>query len=160
MDNLKELGLNSLAKYNGKPALITKSGSVFQGDDYVEANARACAQARASPRPREPTRAYAHAHAHAHARARARARARTCAHAALTHARAERALTPFTPTRPAARTVPPTSPKVAAQVVRHGLVLLRLKYDCAAFHPALSSPAHAQHCKSGISMAQLAVTKA
>lgn len=37
MENLKELGLDGmLSKYNGKPALITKSGAVFQGADYLE----------------------------------------------------------------------------------------------------------------------------
>ncbi|KAL1530538.1 hypothetical protein AB1Y20_001439 [Prymnesium parvum] len=34
--NMKQLGLGSFEKYNGKPALITKSGSVFRGDDYLE----------------------------------------------------------------------------------------------------------------------------
>jgi len=37
INNMKELGLGSFfEKYNGKPALITKSGSVFRGDDYLE----------------------------------------------------------------------------------------------------------------------------
>jgi len=37
MDNLKELGLSGmLERYNGKPALVTKSGSLHVGDDYIE----------------------------------------------------------------------------------------------------------------------------
>jgi len=36
MENLKEAGLTWLQKYNGKPALITKSGRMSVGDDFVE----------------------------------------------------------------------------------------------------------------------------
>ena len=37
INNMKQLGLGSFfEKYNGKPALITKSGSTFRGDDYLE----------------------------------------------------------------------------------------------------------------------------
>ncbi len=38
MENLKQLGKlgSQLEGYNGKPALITKSGSLFQGADYLE----------------------------------------------------------------------------------------------------------------------------
>jgi len=37
INNIKQLGLGSyFEKYNGKPALITKSGSIFRGDDYLE----------------------------------------------------------------------------------------------------------------------------
>ena len=36
-ENIKELGLGGfIEKYNGKPALCTKSASIFVGDDYVE----------------------------------------------------------------------------------------------------------------------------
>lgn len=35
-DNMKALNLNWISGYNGKPALLTKSGSVFRGDDYIE----------------------------------------------------------------------------------------------------------------------------
>lgn len=33
---LQSLGLGWVSGYNGKPALITKSGSVYRGDDYIE----------------------------------------------------------------------------------------------------------------------------
>ena len=33
---MKSLGLSVVEKYNGKPALLTKSGSVYRGDDYME----------------------------------------------------------------------------------------------------------------------------
>ena len=36
IDNMKKLGLGWVSGYNGKPALITKSGSVYRGDDYME----------------------------------------------------------------------------------------------------------------------------
>ena len=37
INNMKQLGLGSFfEKYNGKPALITKSGSVYRGHDYLE----------------------------------------------------------------------------------------------------------------------------
>lgn len=36
MDNIAELGLGWVEKWNGKPALITKSGSTYAGDDYLE----------------------------------------------------------------------------------------------------------------------------
>ena len=37
MDNLKDLGIPGwIAGYNGKPALVTKSGSLYRGDDYLE----------------------------------------------------------------------------------------------------------------------------
>ena len=36
VDNMKSLGLGWVAGYNGKPALITKSGSIYKGDDYLE----------------------------------------------------------------------------------------------------------------------------
>jgi len=37
VENVKTAGLPSwLESYNGKPALITKSGAVFHGDDYIE----------------------------------------------------------------------------------------------------------------------------
>ena len=37
---MKQLGLGSFfEKYNGKPALITKSGSVDRGEDYLEVGA-------------------------------------------------------------------------------------------------------------------------
>ena len=36
VDNMKSLGLGWVEKYNGKPALLTKSGSLYRGDDYVE----------------------------------------------------------------------------------------------------------------------------
>ena len=36
VDNMKSLGLGWVSGYNGKPALITKSGAVYKGDDYVE----------------------------------------------------------------------------------------------------------------------------
>ena len=38
MENLKDLGsaMGFASKYNGKPALITKSGTIAQGDDYLE----------------------------------------------------------------------------------------------------------------------------
>ena len=36
IDNAKTVGLGPLEGYNGKPALITKSGSVFRGPDYLE----------------------------------------------------------------------------------------------------------------------------
>ena len=36
-DNIKALGVPSfIAGYNGKPALITKSGTIYRGDDYME----------------------------------------------------------------------------------------------------------------------------
>ena len=36
-ENIKELGLGGfIEKYNGKPALCTKSASIFVGGDYVE----------------------------------------------------------------------------------------------------------------------------
>ena len=43
MENLKDLGsaMGFASKYNGKPALITKSGSVYRGDDYLEVRIRA-----------------------------------------------------------------------------------------------------------------------
>lgn len=36
VDNMKSLGLSVVEKYNGKPALLTKSGSIHRGDDYIE----------------------------------------------------------------------------------------------------------------------------
>ena len=33
---MKELNLNWISGYNGKPAVLTKSGSVYRGDDYLE----------------------------------------------------------------------------------------------------------------------------
>ena len=38
MENLKDLGsaMGFASKYNGKPALITKSGNISQGEDYLE----------------------------------------------------------------------------------------------------------------------------
>jgi len=36
VDNMKSLGLGWVSSYNGKPALITKSGSIYKGDDYME----------------------------------------------------------------------------------------------------------------------------
>jgi len=37
LDNMKDLGLPGwIQGYNGKPALITRSGSIFRGDDYIE----------------------------------------------------------------------------------------------------------------------------
>ena len=33
---MKSLGLGWVEKYNGKPALLTKSGSLYRGDDYME----------------------------------------------------------------------------------------------------------------------------
>jgi len=37
LDNMDKLGLPGwIAGYNGKPALITKSGAVYRGDDYME----------------------------------------------------------------------------------------------------------------------------
>ena len=36
VDNMKQMGLGWIERYNGKPALITKSGSVYRGDDYIE----------------------------------------------------------------------------------------------------------------------------
>ena len=37
LDNMSSLGLPSwIAGYNGKPALITKSGALYRGDDYLE----------------------------------------------------------------------------------------------------------------------------
>jgi hypothetical protein len=37
LENIKVLGLPGwIAGYNGKPALVTKSGSVYKGDDYLE----------------------------------------------------------------------------------------------------------------------------
>ena len=35
-DNMKALNLNWISGYNGKPAVLTKSGSVYRGDDYLE----------------------------------------------------------------------------------------------------------------------------
>ena len=36
VDNIKTIGISMIEKYNGKPALLTKSGSVHRGDDYIE----------------------------------------------------------------------------------------------------------------------------
>jgi len=36
VENMKQMGLGWIERYNGKPALITKSGSVYRGDDYIE----------------------------------------------------------------------------------------------------------------------------
>ena len=36
IDNMKSLGLGWIERYNGKPALVTKSGAVFRGNDYIE----------------------------------------------------------------------------------------------------------------------------
>lgn len=37
LENMKDLGLPGwIQGYNGKPALITKSGSIYRGDDYIE----------------------------------------------------------------------------------------------------------------------------
>jgi len=37
LDNMNSLGLPGwLTGYNGKPALVTKSGSIYRGDDYLE----------------------------------------------------------------------------------------------------------------------------
>jgi len=36
IDNMKQLGLNMFERYNGKPALITKSGSMHRADDLLE----------------------------------------------------------------------------------------------------------------------------
>ena len=38
MENLRELGTSfaMLERYNGKPALITKSGAIYRGPDYIE----------------------------------------------------------------------------------------------------------------------------
>ena len=38
VENLKDLGsaFGFASKYNGKPALITKSGNISQGEDYIE----------------------------------------------------------------------------------------------------------------------------
>jgi len=39
IDNIASLGIPGwIAGYNGKPALITKSGSLYRGDDYLEAS--------------------------------------------------------------------------------------------------------------------------
>jgi hypothetical protein len=36
VDNMKQAGLGWVEKYNGKPALMTRSGSIYRGDDYLE----------------------------------------------------------------------------------------------------------------------------
>lgn len=36
IDNMKALNLGYIAGYNGKPVLLTKSGSIYRGDDYME----------------------------------------------------------------------------------------------------------------------------
>jgi hypothetical protein len=36
LDNMKEIGLASMDKYNGKPVLIKNSGTLYKGKDYME----------------------------------------------------------------------------------------------------------------------------
>ena len=42
VENMNSLGLGPLKQYNGEPAVLTKSGSVHRGDDYIEIGMNTC----------------------------------------------------------------------------------------------------------------------